>query len=93
MFFSYTTSIVYEIGDVITNGIDTYVCKVGHTAGATFGGDSANWDNVLEDTVQSKNGAGGTGSVRISTMVSITQIAYNNLATPRPADCLYIIKG
>jgi hypothetical protein len=40
---AWVTSTVYSVGDLITNGGNTYYCVTAHTAGATFAGDSAYW--------------------------------------------------
>lgn len=40
---AWVTATPYVIGDLVTNGGNTYYCITSHTSGATFAGDSAKW--------------------------------------------------
>lgn len=40
---AWVTATVYAVGDLVTNGGNTYYCITAHTSGATFAGDAAYW--------------------------------------------------
>jgi len=45
---AWATGTEYAIDDVVRNGNDSYVCVTAHTAGATFSGDSAKWELMMQ---------------------------------------------
>lgn len=73
---AWSTGAAYVVGDLVTNGGNTYYCITAHTAGATFAGDSSKW-YVQEGTIY-----------EISTPYSEGDI--HNLKFTQSADVLYI---
>ncbi len=86
------TGVSYLKGDTVTDDRDVYVANQDHVAGLSFATDTSKWDGSLsQSSVISEDGAGGhAGSKRISTMISISQIEYDSIAS-KEVDCLYII--
>jgi len=57
---AWTTGTEYAIDDVVRNGNDSYVCVTAHTAGATFSGDSAKWELMMQGSdIPSQTGNSG----------------------------------
>jgi len=57
---AWATGTEYAIDDVVRNGNDSYVCVTAHTAGATFSGDSAKWELMMQGSdIPSQTGNSG----------------------------------
>lgn len=57
---TWTTGTAYVKDDIVREGVDSYICVTAHTAGATFAGDSANWELMTQGTnVPSQSGNAG----------------------------------
>lgn len=47
---TWATGTAYVKDDVVLSGVNSYICVTAHTAGATFAGDSANWELMVQGT-------------------------------------------
>lgn len=45
---AWATGTAYSRDDVVQEGVNSYICVTAHTAGATFAGDSANWELMVQ---------------------------------------------
>lgn len=57
---NWATGTAYAKDDVVKEGTDSYICVTAHTAGATFAGDSANWNTMVQGAdLPSQSGQSG----------------------------------
>ena len=57
---TWATGTAYVKDDVVQEGVNSYICVTAHTAGATFAGDSANWDLMAQGAeIPSQSGNAG----------------------------------
>ena len=57
---TWATGTAYSRDDVVQEGVNSYICTQAHTAGATFAGDSANWDLMAQGAdIPSQSGQSG----------------------------------
>jgi hypothetical protein len=61
---TWATGTAYSRDDVVQEGVNSYICTQAHTAGATFAGDSANWDLMAQGAdIPSQTGHSGKALV------------------------------
>ena len=61
---TWATGTAYVKDDVVLSGVNSYICVNAHTAGATFAGDSANWELMVQGTeIPSQTGQAGKALV------------------------------
>jgi hypothetical protein len=61
---TWATGTAYSRDDVVQEGGNSYICTQAHTAGATFAGDSANWDLMAQGAeIPSQSGQAGKALV------------------------------
>ena len=58
---AWTTGTAYVKDDIVREGVDSYICVTAHTAGATFAGDSANWE-LMAQGAELPSQSGNAGS-------------------------------
>lgn len=67
----WTTGTAYEKNDMVKNGANSYIATAAHTAGATFSGDSANWDTMAQGAdIPAQTGNAGKALVTDGTTLS-----------------------
>lgn len=85
---TWATGTAYSRDDVVQEGVNSYICTQAHTAGATFAGDSANWD-LMAQGADLPTQSGQTGKFlstdgtsltwgEVSTDVLQTKLLYNS---------------
>ena len=72
---TWTTSTVYKVGDIVSNGGQSYICITGNTAGATFAGDSAYW-TILSGGFSWKNAWNPTTFYNVNDVIIFGAITY-----------------
>lgn len=60
---AWAASTAYAVNALVTNGGNTYICNTAHTSGATFSGESANWQQI-----------GSSGGVTLDTTATDIQM-------------------
>jgi hypothetical protein len=88
---TWATGTAYVKDDVVQEGVNSYICTTAHTAGATFAGDSANWDLMAQGAeIPSQSGNAGlalkTDGTNLSWgqaggMVKLGEFNSNNVAS------------
>ena len=68
---TWATGTAYVKDDVVQEGVNSYICVTAHTAGATFAGDSANWNLMAQGAeIPSQSGQAGKALVTDGTSLS-----------------------
>lgn len=68
---TWATGTAYVKDDVVQEGVNSYICVNAHTAGATFAGDSANWNLMAQGAeIPSQSGQAGKALVTDGTNLS-----------------------
>lgn len=62
---AWTTGTAYVKDDIVRDGVDSYICVTAHTAGATFAGDSANW-NLMAQGAELPTQSGQAGKALVT---------------------------
>lgn len=68
---AWATGTAYVKDDVVQEGVNSYICVNAHTAGATFAGDSANWQLMVQGAdIPSQSGQAGKALITDGTNLS-----------------------